>query len=147
MVPFANALGTQNFDRVRVYHGVGGTRLDVEQIIGALPNDTHLYCCGPNRMIDEAVAKTKHMKDRVHIEYFGGSIDPAQKSYDIHLAKTKQTIDVQKGQTMIEALRAANVDVQAHAKAASVWNVKRDSSRAIQNTRTSRCRKRSDANS
>ncbi|MEP4199242.1 MAG: PDR/VanB family oxidoreductase [Aliishimia sp.] len=111
--PFAQALKSTHPDNVVIYPNDTEQRLDIALIIAELPENAHLYCCGPNRMIDDVIAQTQHMKDRVHIEYFGGTIDPAQKSYDVHLARSGRTIGVQKGQTMLEALRAADIEVPA----------------------------------
>ncbi|MEP3296149.1 PDR/VanB family oxidoreductase [Tateyamaria sp.] len=112
-VPFAQTLKANKPDNVTIYPHETSSRLNIDQIIDGLPANTHLYCCGPSRLIDAVIAETQHMNERVHIEYFGGMIDLAQKSYDVHLARTGRTIGVQEGQTMLEALRAAEIAVPA----------------------------------
>jgi len=99
--------------RMTRYDAERGQRLRLDDVISAIDATGHLYCCGPERMIGELLAKTGHMRDRVHVEYFGVSADVGQQAYKIRLARSSRTVPVKQGQTMLEALRAADVDVSA----------------------------------
>ncbi|WP_417840166.1 PDR/VanB family oxidoreductase [Tritonibacter scottomollicae] len=111
--PLAGELTNLCPDQVSFYHGDTGTRLNIEQIIAGLGEADHLYCCGPARMIDEVLDRTPDMADRVHVEAFGPNAVPQQTAYQIHLARSNRTLPVAEGQTMLEALRSAEIAVPA----------------------------------
>lgn len=96
------------------YDGVpGGQRLDLKAISDAAPADAHLYCCGPSGMLDAFVAINKERPNgHVHIEYFSAETDVAANgSYTLELARSGKTIAVEEGETMLDALLAAGVDI------------------------------------
>jgi vanillate O-demethylase ferredoxin subunit len=99
---------------VVAFDGVpGGKRLDLKAICDAAPSDAHLYCCGPSGMLDAFVAINKERpKDHIHIEYFSAETEVATEGgYTLELARSGQTIAVEEGETMLDALLAVGVDV------------------------------------
>lgn len=99
---------------VIAFDGVpGGQRLDLKAICDAAPADAHLYCCGPTGMLDAFVAINKaRPADNVHIEYFSAETDVATDGgYTIELARSGKTVAVEEGETMLDALLTAGVDV------------------------------------
>ncbi|OTA98820.1 hypothetical protein M426DRAFT_17039 [Hypoxylon sp. CI-4A] len=59
---------------VKMYDGKKGERMDIQGIFENLPWNSHVYVCGPTRMMDEAarVAKARGLgADEVHFEAFG----------------------------------------------------------------------------
>ncbi|MDE1917746.1 MAG: oxidoreductase [Sphingomonadales bacterium] len=91
----------------------GGRRLDLKAISDAAPADAHLYCCGPSGMLDAFVAINKDRpKDHIHIEYFSAETEVATEGgYTLELARSGQTIAVQEGETMLDALLGVGVDI------------------------------------
>ena len=89
-----------------------GDRLDLQAVIEDLAEDAHLYCCGPTRMLNAVTAQASDLGERLHLEHFGVAtgIDPA---YEVKLARSGQVVPVAPGETMLQALRAADVDVPA----------------------------------
>ncbi|XXH04292.1 hypothetical protein Hte_010706 [Hypoxylon texense] len=70
--PRVEALGDSV--RVRLYDGSKGERMDVPAIFAGLPWNSHVYVCGPARMMDQAVLEAKRRRlgeDEVHFEAFG----------------------------------------------------------------------------
>jgi ferredoxin-NADP reductase len=59
-------------ERVEVYSGVDGERLDVEATVSALDGRTHVYCCGPERLMDavEDAMSAADLLEYVHLEHF-----------------------------------------------------------------------------
>lgn len=58
--------------RIDVYAGAEGTRLDVRKTLEALPAETHVYCCGPDRLmnaVEEAMSSPERLPF-VHLEHF-----------------------------------------------------------------------------
>ncbi|MBA2932469.1 oxidoreductase [Sphingomonas sp. CGMCC 1.13654] len=96
------------------YDGIeGGQRLDLEGIVDAAPADAHLYCCGPSGMLDAFVALcADRPKGHAHIEYFSADTELATGGgYTLELARSGQTIAVEEGETMLDALLGAGIDV------------------------------------
>jgi vanillate O-demethylase ferredoxin subunit len=105
----------EDHDRVNVvYDGLpGAQRLDLAAICAAAPADAHLYCCGPNGMLDAFVAtNAARPKGHAHIEYFSAETELATEGgYTLELARSGKTLTVSEGETMLDALLGAGVDV------------------------------------
>lgn len=88
-------------------------RLDIRRIAGDAPPTTHLYCCGPARMIDAFVAATASRKPgTVHLERFAASEAPAiEGGFSVRLQRSARCVQVQPGQTILDALLDADVGV------------------------------------
>ncbi|HEY0315654.1 MAG TPA: PDR/VanB family oxidoreductase [Sphingomonas sp.] len=97
-----------------VYDGIeGGRRLDLKAIIDGAPPQAHLYCCGPSGMLDAFVALCADKpKGHAHIEYFSAdTVLATGGGYTLELAKSGKSIAVEEGETMLDALLSAGVDV------------------------------------
>jgi vanillate O-demethylase ferredoxin subunit len=105
----------EDHDRVNVvYDGLpGAQRLDLAAICAAAPADAHLYCCGPNGMLDAFVATNAgRPKGHAHIEYFSAETELATEGgYTLELARSGKTLTVSEGETMLDALLGAGIDV------------------------------------
>ena len=90
-----------------------GTRLDLDAIITAAPETTHFYCCGPTGMIQSFQAATALLpKAQVHIEYFTAKGEPAQEGgYTVTLQRCKRSLPVPRGNTILDTLLSAGVEV------------------------------------
>jgi ferredoxin-NADP reductase len=95
--------------------------LDIASLIRSAPADTHLYCCGPKSMLaafDAAVAATGVPAEQVHVEYFKPQEDFGQHDgIVVELARSKQTIVVPAGSTILDALRMAGISTQSSCEA------------------------------
>ncbi|NUH65440.1 oxidoreductase [Sulfitobacter sp. S0837] len=98
--------------RLQIHISEGGQRLDLAQVVAELASEEHLYCCGPTRMLDAVEDTAGSLGARLHVEHFGvaAGADPA---YEVLLARSGQVVPVAPGQTMLQALRAADVHVPA----------------------------------
>jgi tetrachlorobenzoquinone reductase len=87
--------------------------MDLPAIIKAARPDAHLYCCGPVAMLQAFEAATADRPARhVHVEYFKAGEKPAMEGgFEVKLARSKRTIAVQPGETILDALLAAGVAV------------------------------------
>jgi vanillate O-demethylase ferredoxin subunit len=92
-----------------------GDVLDMARIVGAAPEEAHLYCCGPTPMLDAfTAAAASRPVERVHVEHFSSTIARAVESgFVVELARSKLRIAIPPGQTILEALRARGLDVQS----------------------------------
>ena len=91
------------------------TKLDLPQLIAGLPAAHHLYICGPQGMIEAAkkLADTAGIAaERVHFELFNApQTQDKDQPFEVELASTGQVFTIPVGQTIVEVLDAAGVDI------------------------------------
>jgi ferredoxin-NADP reductase len=90
-----------------------GRMFDLSAIIKDATPDAHLYCCGPVTMLEafEAAAANRPA-DHVHVEYFKAKEKPAAEGgFEVKLARSKRTIKVAAGRTILDALLDAGIAV------------------------------------
>jgi Flavodoxin reductases (ferredoxin-NADPH reductases) family 1 len=97
-----------NFDGVP-----GGRMLNLSAIIGEIKPDGHIYCCGPDGMLDTFRREAEILSpDRVHFEYFGGQVEVnAEGGFTVVLARSGREVTVERGQTILQAVRKLGVEV------------------------------------
>ncbi|MGI4877660.1 MAG: PDR/VanB family oxidoreductase [Janthinobacterium lividum] len=91
----------------------GAARLDIAGLLAATRPDAHLYCCGPKPMLDAftALAATRPA-GHTHVEYFSAETEMAvDGGFTLELRRSGRSVAVQKGETMLDALLSAGVDV------------------------------------
>ncbi len=90
-----------------------GKFLDVAALVAAAPKDAHLYCCGPTPMLNAFEAATKEWpREQVHVEYFTPKAPPDKKGgFVVELARSHQEFVIPEGQTILQVLLDAGVDV------------------------------------
>lgn len=88
-------------------------RLDIAGIVKEASPATHLYCCGPARMIDAFVDAGRGREPcTVHHERFAASEAPAlEGGFTVCLQRSGRRIAVQPGKTILDALLDADVTV------------------------------------
>jgi len=93
----------------------GGKMLDLTSIVATLPNNAHVYCCGPEPMLNSfrlAADLAGVADERVHFEYFQGNIDKAEAGgFTVICRKSDVAVQVKPGQTILKALETAGIDV------------------------------------
>ena len=106
--PDASANLHLNFDE-----GMPGRMLDLSAIVKHAPLDAHLYCCGPVPMLEAfEVATADRPAEQVHVEYFKTRGKPAAEGgFEVRLARSKRTIAVEAGKTILNALLDAGITV------------------------------------
>jgi ferredoxin-NADP reductase len=93
----------------------GGAPLALGGIVAAAPAGTHLYCCGPGPMLDAfEAAAARRPSAEVHVERFA----PVQAAavaggFTVRLARTGGSVYVGPGHSILDALRAGGIQVQA----------------------------------
>ena len=88
-------------------------RFNVDAVVSAAPVQAHLYCCGPPRMLEAfQFATASRNPAQVHREHFGSTGTPVNsRAFTIVLARSGERIAVPRGQTVLEALLKAGVQV------------------------------------
>lgn len=90
---------------------------DLEQLAKSLPPQTHVYCCGPPRML-AVVSKAcdeAGIADRLHIERFSAgensTADLGGRAFEVELQDSGVTVSVAEDQSILEAVRSVRSDV------------------------------------
>lgn len=91
----------------------GTRRMDLATIVSGADAGTHLYCCGPARMIDAFIdAAQDRSSGTVHFERFGAAKEAAiAGGIQIRLARAGRSLTVPHGQTILDTLVKAGINV------------------------------------
>ena len=119
MTSLSEAVPIADLDPARVHLHVddehAGAVLDLAAVLGTVPSEAHLYCCGPEPMLDDFLALARaRPSGHAHVERFGTGVAPAgtgMGGFHVELARSKQRVYVAPGQTIIDALRAEGLQV------------------------------------
>ncbi|POR52837.1 cytochrome P450 [Paraburkholderia eburnea] len=113
---FIDELAQQHGERLYLYVSDEGTRNDLD----ALQVDAHtrVYACGPARLLDALQAASEAWpEDALRVEHFAasvGQLDPANEhAFEVELKDSGLVLTVAPDQTVLDALRRANIDVQS----------------------------------
>ncbi len=100
--------------RVRHFHdSEAGPRLIIGDAVATLSAGTHVYCCGPTRMIDDFLAVTQSRDPAtVHYERFSASQAASTGGgFDVVLNKSGKTLRVEPGKTILDVLLDSGIAV------------------------------------
>ncbi|GAA4012885.1 cytochrome P450/oxidoreductase [Actimicrobium antarcticum] len=104
-------------DRLHVYAG-DERHNDLAALLRTPESGTRIYACGPAKMLRALEICSAHWPDdALRTEHFvatKGQLDPAKEhAFEVELKDSGLVVKVRADQTMLAALRAANVDVQS----------------------------------
>jgi vanillate O-demethylase ferredoxin subunit len=89
-------------------------RMHVGDILAATPADAELYMCGPIRLM-ESIKRAWDASDRdptsLRFETFGNSGWFAPEAFEVEVPRLGVTVEVQPGESMLEALERGGVDM------------------------------------
>lgn len=94
--------------------GRDAARLNLDKLLCKQDGDTHIYVCGPARMIESVRSladKYGWNPDQIHVESFGSHVTAEDKAITVRLARTNKAISVEASQTILDALSDAGVSV------------------------------------
>jgi vanillate O-demethylase ferredoxin subunit len=110
-----NKLAKQNDNVVNLYFSDANqpSKMNVENIVDSSHKNSHVYCCGPTRMIDTFLLATQTFpSDQVHFERFVATQQAATEgSYLLHLLRDGRSITVPKGKSMLDVLLDNGLDI------------------------------------
>ncbi|MDE1182166.1 PDR/VanB family oxidoreductase [Paraburkholderia sp.] len=101
------------------YHrsGDGRPRVDLAALIGPFHAGRHVYCCGPDALMDAVADLTRDWPDgHVHIEHFvppERPLDPDAKPYQVTLSVSNKSFDVLPNASLLDTLRQHDIEVDA----------------------------------
>ena len=117
---FLDALRELHGERLRLHVSDEGSRNDFEALLASPRDDTRIYACGPERMLDalqKAVERAGWRPEALHVEHFSNvapKLDPAhERSFGIELRHSGLSLRVPADKTVLDVLHANNIDVQS----------------------------------
>ncbi|MEP6702906.1 MAG: cytochrome P450, partial [Betaproteobacteria bacterium] len=115
---FVDELGALHGYRLHLYPREGGSRNDVPALLASPRPGAKIYACGPLRMLNALEACCAHWpEDSLRIEHFvstAGALDPSREhGFEVELKDSGIVVPVAADQTLLAALRAANIDIQS----------------------------------
>ncbi|MEX2374198.1 MAG: PDR/VanB family oxidoreductase [Dehalococcoidia bacterium] len=122
--PFRNVLETEPYRRHITFHhsrSDPATRLDIPALLQHLSADDAIYVCGPKGLIEEVLQHSRAAGFvNVRAEQFTPDeriVPRGEAAYTVELARSGRTVEVLPGQSMIEAIRAAGVEIDSSCQA------------------------------
>lgn len=118
---FAEALADLHADCLHLHISEEGRRNDFAALCAGLVNrDVQIYACGPTRMLEglqAAVAAAGLPETSLHVEHFSNErpkLDPSREvPFEVELRNTGLTLTVSNERSLLDTLRAKNIDVQS----------------------------------
>ena len=107
---------------VRMYDETLGQRLDVETLVRSQPEGTHVYVCGPERLMDAVIAAAlEHgwARERIHFERFGAPRPAGEAPFEAVCQRSGVTVACAGSETLLEALERSGVGVPYACRAGS----------------------------
>lgn len=119
-LPFYDQLQPLHGSRLHVHISDEGNRCDFDQLLQTFDDATQVYACGPTRMLDaleQAVSRRGLPDTALHIEHFVNNVtvlDPDKEhDFEVELKNSGLTLTVANDETLLNVLRASNIDVQS----------------------------------
>ncbi|MNS47611.1 Cytochrome P450 [compost metagenome] len=105
-------------DRLHAHVKDEGTRADYAALLSQPDAGTQIYACGPQGLLDGlATCCAAWPEDALRVEHFHstlGTLDPSKEQpFEVVLKDSGIVINVPADQTLLTALRGANIDVQS----------------------------------
>ncbi|MGB3434188.1 cytochrome P450/oxidoreductase [Achromobacter sp.] len=105
-------------ERLHLHISDEGNRNDFATLLSRPEAGTQIYACGPERMLDALQAACAAWpEDSLRVEHFHSTLatlDPSKEhAFEAELKDSGIVLQVPAGQTLLTALRGANIDVQS----------------------------------
>jgi cytochrome P450/ferredoxin-NADP reductase len=115
---FVDELAALHGERLHVYAKEEGLRCNLAALLATPREGTQVYACGPARMLDALEACCAAWpEDSLRVEHFEsklGTLDPSKEhAFEVELKDSGIVVPVPADRTVLDALRAANIDVQS----------------------------------
>jgi phthalate 4,5-dioxygenase reductase subunit len=114
---------------VRIHHDQGdpAQAFDLWKLFEKPVSGAHVYCCGPQGLMDAVRDMTGHWPDHaIHFESFGADTRPHadDQPFEIELARSGQRLQVGVGHTMLQVLQEAKVMVASSCESGTCGSCK-----------------------
>jgi phthalate 4,5-dioxygenase reductase subunit len=115
--------------KVQVHHdhGDAAQAFDLWKLFEKPVSGCHVYCCGPQRLMDEVKDMTGHWAtSAIHFESFGADtqVRTDDRAFTVELARTGKTVEVGAKESLLHALKAAGVAVSSSCESGTCGSCK-----------------------
>lgn len=127
---FAEALAAPDLaGRVILHHDHGdpAQAFDLWPVFEKPVNGAHVYCCGPQGLMDAVRDMTGHWSESaIHFESFGADTQPHadDQPFDVELARSGHTLHVEREQTLLQVLHLNRVAVPSSCESGTCGSCK-----------------------
>ncbi|KAH9209945.1 putative vanillate O-demethylase oxidoreductase [Leptodontidium sp. 2 PMI_412] len=99
-------------EHLTILDGSKGQRLDIPKILGKAKTGTHVYACGPDRLMSAITSTAEALSfpsSNIHFEAFTASTsgDP----FEAELQSSGKVLEVKEEQTLLDVLREAGLEI------------------------------------
>ena len=113
----------------KIVHSQGSSAksFDLWSVFERSVSGTHVYCCGPKRLMDGVKDMTGHWpSSTIHFESFGADTKPHadDKEFDVVLRHSGQRVTVGSKQSILEALRQVQIRVPSSCESGTCGSCK-----------------------
>ena len=125
-VPFASHIAALG-PKATIYNKSKGQRLDLSAILAKADHQTHIYTCGPTRLMDAVVDTAKSFnipESSVHIEAF--TVNTSGDPFTAELKQSGRTVEVGPTQSLLDVLKAVGMDVDSSCEVGNCGTCKVD---------------------
>lgn len=103
---------------VTIYDKSSGNIFDTRSVLSKINHQTHVYCCGPQRLQNAVSTEASDLginRGTLHFEAFEAATsgDP----FTVRLAESNISLDVEENQTLLDVLREAGLDIPSSCEA------------------------------
>lgn len=122
---YADELQQQLKDHLVTYYSECDRRLNLTKIFKQLDNNSHVYLCGPNGLLDSAIQVATEIGidlTRVHFERFSPIKHTTNETFKLHLKKSNKTVSIANNDTALQAVLDAGINVNFGCKTGQCGN-------------------------
>lgn len=101
-------------DKLHTYVSADGNRLNIAELLQQGANDTHIYVCGPERLItavQDIAGQLGISRQRIHFERFTAPESTDNRPVTLTLQRKGITLQVPAESSLLDAVRTAGVSV------------------------------------
>jgi MOSC domain-containing protein YiiM/ferredoxin-NADP reductase len=112
-IPFASQIAALG-SKANIYNKAEGQRLDLSTILAKADDQTHIYTCGPTRLMDAVVATAKSYgipESSMHIEAF--TVATSGDPFTAELRHSGKTLEVGATESLLDVLKAVGMDIDS----------------------------------
>ncbi|MGD9919866.1 MAG: 2Fe-2S iron-sulfur cluster-binding protein [Pseudorhodoplanes sp.] len=108
---YVDQLKRRHGRRIHHYQTASSPRMDMATLLSQQPLGTHLYVCGPDKMIHDVLRIAKEAgwpSQHLHAEHF--TAPRGGIPFDVVLARTRRTVRVEVDESILQALESAGLE-------------------------------------
>jgi ferredoxin-NADP reductase len=119
---FVDDFQFENDSKDVLYDSSLGNKLDLPSLLRRQPQGTHLYVCGPEGLMTEAIEVAEGLgwpPETIHFERFGAPMVKGDAPFKLIAQRSDKTLEVGANETALDSLERAGINVPFACRAGS----------------------------